>query len=53
MPHDRAYRIRGISQDNARRSLCVVVLIVFEKRFLNCIQLALVVGTYASLPDFK
>jgi len=53
MPHDRAYQIRRISQGNTRRSLSIVVLIVFEKRFLNCTQLALVVETKASLPDFE
>jgi len=51
--HDRAYRIRRISQGNARRSLSIVILIVVIKRFFNCIQLALVVETYASLTDFK
>ena len=45
MPHDGAYRIRRISQGNARFSLSIVILIEFENRFLNCIQLALVVET--------
>ena len=53
MLHDRAYLTQRITQGNASRSLSIVVLIVFEKCFLNRIQLALVVEKYASLPDFK
>jgi hypothetical protein len=45
--------IRRITEVNLRRSLSIVDVIVFEKCFLNCIQLVLVVETYASLTGFE
>ena len=45
MLHERAYRTRRLLQGNDTSGLSIVVLIVFEKRGLDCIQLALVVQT--------
>ncbi len=43
MPHDGAYLTQGVIHEYARCSLRIAALIESEKRFLERVQLALVV----------
>jgi len=48
-----AHLAGSIGQGNQNRGLGITLLLEFDKRFFDCIQLALGVETNATLQDFK